>query len=116
VEALEVFLVFVGRDPTAADPFTDPLGWRAPFARDRDRPLIVERDEEKDRGDPERLGEGQDLLEHHLPRPIPALLDLRDRPAGVGLIESTRELDLEVRAGIHTGECQVIGDKSPGSR
>jgi class 3 adenylate cyclase/pimeloyl-ACP methyl ester carboxylesterase len=30
------------------------------------------------------------------------------------IIESTRELDLEVRAGIHTGECQVIGDKIAG--
>ncbi len=30
------------------------------------------------------------------------------------IIESTRELDLDVRAGIHTGECQVIGDKIAG--
>lgn len=30
------------------------------------------------------------------------------------IIESARELDLEVRAGIHTGECEVIGQKLAG--
>jgi class 3 adenylate cyclase/pimeloyl-ACP methyl ester carboxylesterase len=30
------------------------------------------------------------------------------------IIESTRELNLQVRAGIHTGECQVIGEKIAG--
>ena len=30
------------------------------------------------------------------------------------IIESTRGLDLEVRAGVHTGECEVIGEKIAG--
>ena len=30
------------------------------------------------------------------------------------IIESTRELDLDVRAGMHTGECEVIGEKIAG--
>ena len=30
------------------------------------------------------------------------------------IIESTRELDLDVRAGVHTGECEVIGEKIAG--
>ena len=30
------------------------------------------------------------------------------------IIESTRGLDLELRAGVHTGECEVIGEKIAG--
>jgi class 3 adenylate cyclase len=31
-----------------------------------------------------------------------------------GIIEGARELELEVRAGVHTGECEVVGEKVAG--
>jgi class 3 adenylate cyclase len=30
------------------------------------------------------------------------------------VVESVRQLGLEVRAGLHTGECEVVGDKIAG--
>jgi pimeloyl-ACP methyl ester carboxylesterase len=39
---------------------------------------------------------------------------LSDRPRGWAIIERVRDLGLDVRAGIHTGECERVGEKIAG--